>query len=236
MTLLRRFLYLLAFYGGTLVLLPVGVLAAALGQRPVIAVARWWGQWHGGCCRYLLGISSVVEGQVPPGACIIAIKHESFYEALQVPVRFERPAIVLKRELTDLPIWGWIVRRHGGIPVDRAAGSAALRTMVRAAQAAVAAGRPIIIFPEGTRVEAGTAPPLKPGLAGLYKVLGLPVVPIAVNSGRLLPRGQSPRGGGVVTWKIAPAIPAGLPRAEMEALVFAGINALNPAAADRSGA
>jgi 1-acyl-sn-glycerol-3-phosphate acyltransferase len=90
---------------------------------------------------------------------------------------------VLKRELADLPGWGAVARAYGVIPVDRDGGAAALRRMLSAAKAAVAAGRPILIFPEGTRVPPGQQPALQPGFAGLYKSLGIPVVPVALDSG-----------------------------------------------------
>ena len=102
----------------------------------------------------------------------------------------DQPAMVLKRELIDIPLWGWVVKRYGVIPIDRTGGAAALRRMMRAAEAAIAEGRPIVIFPEGTRVAPGERPPLKSGFAGLYRALKLPVVPVAVDVGRLWPRGR----------------------------------------------
>ena len=123
-----------------------------------------------------------------------------------------------------------MVRRYGAIPVDRAGGAAALRRMMRAAEAAIAEGRPIVIFPEGTRVPPGERPPLQPGFAGLYRALRLPVVPVALDSGRLWPRRRFVKRPGIVTMRFGEPIPPGLPRAEIEAAVHAAINALEPAA------
>jgi 1-acyl-sn-glycerol-3-phosphate acyltransferase len=130
--------------------------------------------------------------------------------------------------LTRIPLWGWVVRRYGVIPVDRAGGAAALRTMMRAASAAIAEGRPIVIFPEGTRVAPGARPPLQPGFAGLYRALKLPVAPVAVDSGRLWPRRSFVKQAGVVTMRFGDPIPLGLPREAVEAAVHAAINALEP--------
>ena len=138
--------------------------------------------------RHLLGISSRIEGDAAQGAALVPVKHQSMYETMEIVLMLDQPALVLKRELVDLPLWGWVVRRYGNIPIDRAGGAAALRRMMRAAEAAIAEGRPIIIFPEGTRVPPGETPPLKSGFAGLYRALKLPVVPVAVDSGRLAPR------------------------------------------------
>jgi 1-acyl-sn-glycerol-3-phosphate acyltransferase len=141
----------------------------------------------------------------------------------------DQPAMVLKRELADIPFWGWVVRRYGVIPVDRGAGAAALRRMMRAGAAAIAEGRPIIIFPEGTRVPPGETPSLQPGFAGLYRALRLPVVPVAVDSGRLAPPHSLVKRPGIVTFRFGEMIPPGLDREQVEAAVHEAINALEPA-------
>jgi 1-acyl-sn-glycerol-3-phosphate acyltransferase len=100
-----------------------------------------------------------------------------------------------------------------------------LRAMMKAAQAAVSAGRPVVIFPEGTRVAVGQTPPLAAGFAGLYKMLKLPVVPIALDSGTAWPKAFI-KYPGTVTFKVGAPIPPGLPRDVIEAQVHAAINAL----------
>ena len=99
--------------------------------------------------------------------------------------------------------------------------------MLTRSRALLADGRPIIIFPEGTRVIHGEAPPLQSGFAGLYKMLNVPVVPVAVDSGKLMPRNRWRRRPGIITYKVGEEIPAGLPRAEVEARVHAAMNAFN---------
>jgi 1-acyl-sn-glycerol-3-phosphate acyltransferase len=167
-----------------------------------------------------------VEGTPPPGACLVAVKHQSMFETFEIILMLDQPAMVLKRELIDIPLWGWVVKRYGVIPIDRKGGAAALRRMMRAAEAAIAEGRPIVIFPEGTRVSPGERPPIKPGFAGLYRALKLPVVPVAVNSGRLWPRGRFVKRAGIVTMRFLPSIPPALKRPEIEAAVHAAINDL----------
>jgi 1-acyl-sn-glycerol-3-phosphate acyltransferase len=140
---------------------------------------------------------------------------------------FVDPAVVFKRELLKIPGWGWVAERHGVIPIDREAGAGAVRALLNAAKRVRAEGRNVVIFPEGTRVPHGEAPPLKAGFAGLYKALGMPVVPIAMDSGRLWPRRAFIKRPGVVTFRLGEPIPPGLPREEIEARVYAAINALN---------
>ena len=131
----------------------------------------------------------------------------------------------MKRELADMPLFGWMTRRYGSIPVDREAGAKALRAMVADGRRAVAEKRSVVIFPEGTRVTPGQTPPLRPGFAGLYRALGLPVVPVAVDSGRLWGRGLV-KDSGTVRFRVGETIPAGLPRDEIQARVHAAINVL----------
>lgn len=225
MKFVRSFLFALAFYFGTLVVVLLAFPAALLGQKALSAVTHGWAHYHRGCAALLLGIRTRLEGVLPSGAVIVAAKHQSMFETIEMLVILDRPVVVMKRQLTDIPGWGWVARRYGVIPVDREGGASALRIMLRAAQAAKAQGRPIMIFPEGTRVPPGESPPLQPGFAGLYKSLGLPVVPIALDSGHVWPRSFVKRPG-IVTMRIHDAIPPGLARDEVERRVHQAINSL----------
>jgi len=98
-------------------------------------------------------------------------------------VALDAPATVLKRELLRIPFYGWFLWKATAIPIDRGAGAGALRKMAAAARPVLADGRPILIFPEGTRKKPGAAPDYKPGVAGLYGILDVPCVPVALNSG-----------------------------------------------------
>ena len=137
------------------------------------------------------------------------------------------PVIVIKKELADIPLFGWMTRRYGVIPVERSAGAKALRALVEEGKEAIATGRPVIIYPEGTRVRVGAdARRCRSGFAALYRALGLPVVPVAVDSGRLWGRGLVHHSGTVTLSRSARPIPPGLKRDEIEARVHAAINAL----------
>jgi 1-acyl-sn-glycerol-3-phosphate acyltransferase len=147
------------------------------------------------------------------------------YETLEMVRLTHLPVIVMKKELADIPLFGFLTKQYGVIPVERSAGARALREMVAAGKEAIATGRPVIIYPEGTRVRVGETPEVKSGFAALYRALGLPVVPVAVNSGRLWGRGLVHHSG-VVTFKVGETIPPGLRREEAETRVHAAINAL----------
>lgn len=226
MAAVRSALFALLFYSGTVLFVLAALGAAPFGQRPLLRVVHGWVAFHRWCAAVLLGIRTRVEGPLPQGAVLVAAKHQSMYETMEIVRLLHEPAVVLKSELAELPGWGRAAKSYGMIPVDRAAGATALRRMMKAAQAAVAQGRPIVIFPEGTRVAPGERPPLQPGFAGLYRALGLPVVPVAIDSGRLWPRHRFVKRPGLVTFRFGEPLPAGLPRREVEAAVHAAINAL----------
>lgn len=223
----RSLLFALFFYPGTIVAVLAAFPAALIGQGALTAVTHGWARYHRWCARILLGIRTRVEGQPRQGAVIVAAKHQSMFETIEMLLILDRPAVVMKRQLTDIPGWGWVARRYGVIPVDREGGAAALRRMLKAARHAVGGGRPIMIFPEGTRVPPGEKPPLQPGFAGLYKALGVAVVPIALDSGRVWPRSFVKRPG-VVTMRVGETIPPGLKRDSVEAEVHRAINLLEP--------
>ena len=229
MAVLRSLLYAAIFYPATVLWVLAGLVATLIGERSTLRVVLSWVDVHHWLVTKVLGIELRVEGEVPNGPRLFAVKHESMLETLEM-VRLTRlPVIVIKKELADIPLFGFMTRRYGVIPIDRAAGSRALRALVGAGERARASGRPVIIYPEGTRVRSGDAPPLKSGFAALYRALGLAVVPVAVDSGRLWGRGFIHRSG-IVTISFGTTIPAGLPRAEVEARTHAAINTLSSGA------
>lgn len=222
---IRSLVFYVVFYGVSAVLVVVSVVAVAAQRRWLRPVVETWGRWHLWCVENLLGIAVVLDGTLPQGPVLIAVKHESFFEAIDTPRLFAYPAVFAKHELFRIPGWGYSALVYGLIPVARGDGAKTLRQMLALAKQRVDEGRPLVIFPEGTRVPHGTRPPLQAGFAGLYKLLRLPVVPIAVDSGaayhHIIKR------SGRITYKVGETIPAGLPRGEVEARVHDAINALN---------
>ncbi|MEM1197253.1 MAG: lysophospholipid acyltransferase family protein [Pseudomonadota bacterium] len=225
MAYLRNFLFYPVFYGFSALLVVASVLAIPLGRNRLRWVVATWGTWHRWCLKTLVGIEVVIEGSLPDGPFLIAVKHESYFEAIDMPRLFRFPTVFAKRELFLIPGWGYSAKVYGLIPVARDKGAKALREMIKTARQRVAEGRPLVIFPEGTRVKHGAKPPLQSGFAGTYKLLGLPVVPIAVNSGPVYHRFV--KRPGTITYRVGETIPAGLERGEIENRVHVAINALN---------
>jgi 1-acyl-sn-glycerol-3-phosphate acyltransferase len=223
---IRSLVFYLVFYTGSVGYVLSFWLVARFGDAGGRAVVRGWSVFHRRCARWLLGIRVVVEGEMPNEGVLVAVKHESFFEAIDVPAQMEWPVPFPKAELARIPGWGAAAKRYGIVVVERDQGARALRQMVAAARTFAAQGRPLVIFPEGTRIPHGQRGPLQSGFAGLYKLLGLPVVPVAVDSGRLYHRRW--KKPGVITLRVGERIEPGLPRGEMEARVAEAINALNP--------
>ncbi|MGD8326901.1 MAG: lysophospholipid acyltransferase family protein [Sphingomonadales bacterium] len=180
---------------------PQGTWMQRLWSRGVLFIAR-----------VFVGISYEVKGleHLPEGSCIIACKHQSTFETLALSCILKDAAYVVKKELMQIPFFGWYGWPARHIPVDRKAGAKALRYMFRAASRAKEDGRRIAIFPEGTRTAVGAKPAYQPGIVALYRHLGLPVVPVAVNSGLFWGRGQFVKKPGRITIEFLPIIESGL--------------------------
>ena len=222
----RSSAFYLVFYTGSVGIVLACVVTLLTSSRDTFRrTVDSWSLFHRWCLRHLVGITVTVEGELPPGPIFVAMKHESFFEAIDLPQVLPFPGVFAKAELMRIPLWGLAGDRYGLVSVEREQGAKTLRHMMTAAKRISGEGRPLAMFPEGSRVALGTAPELKSGFAGIYKLLRLPVVPIAVNSGPLYHRLW--KRAGVITYRIAPPIPPGLPRPEAEALVLAAINVLN---------
>jgi len=214
---IQSILFNVTFYAANLVM-SVGLGWVLFLPRKYIvkAVYVWlsvvaWIENHVGGIRYKV----IGRENIPQGACIIASKHQSEWETFKMHLILNDPAIVLKRELLNIPLIGWWMNLSGSIAIDRGAAAKAVLKMIPAAKKAAAEGRPIVIFPEGTRVAVGESRPYKIGVAALYQYLEVPVVPMALNSGLLWPKNSFFKKRGLITVEILPPIPPGLPRDEM---------------------
>lgn len=191
MTVLRSLLFNALFFGLTalagLVLLPL-VLAP---RRWLRGVMRLWARAVLALLRGVAGIRVALEGRenLPAsGPALIASRHESAFDTAVWFALVPDAAYVMKKELFLIPVYGWFARASGQIGVDRAGSATALRALMRAAKAAAAEGRQVVIFPEGTRAAPGEAKPVQPGVVALAGATGLPVIPVRTDSGRCWPR------------------------------------------------
>lgn len=224
---LRTLIWMPFFFIGSALICVAAALMLPVSRRALYRVVWAWGAWNRLCARLFLGQRVVVEGVLPTGPAFVVMKHEAMFETIDVQMLFTRPVVFAKAELFRIPLWGWLARLYGLVPIERTAGAAAMRAMRNAGRAATEAGRPLILFPEGTRVRVGERPDIRAGFAGVYKLLGMPAVPIAVASGHVVPRDSWIRYPGIIRYRVGEEIPPGLPRAEAEARAHAALNALN---------
>src|SRR5216684_2866866 len=211
---LRSLAFNVGWYAASAILAIAGVPILLMPRRAVVAWAKLWITVVLWLLRVTCGLSHRLRGleNLPAGPVIIACKHQSSWETMAFTLLFSDIAIVLKRELLFIPVVGWAMARAGNIAVDRGEGAAALRGLLRQAKAVIADGRSILIFPEGKRVAVGDERPYHVGTAALYRQLGVPVVPVALNSGLFWGRRQFIKRPGIIDVEMLPAIPPGLSR------------------------
>jgi 1-acyl-sn-glycerol-3-phosphate acyltransferase len=220
MTWLRAFAFNLVWIAATVLIGVIGLPLLLAPRGVVMAFGRFWAQAVLALLAGIVGMRGEVRGRanLPPGPYLVAMKHQSMWDTLMLPVVFRDPAVVIKRELLLVPFYGWYAVRAGSIFIDRKGGAGALRRMLAAAKQAAAEGRPIVIFPQGTRTTPSDATsPYQPGVAALYQGLGLPLVPAAVNSGLYWGRRSFVKRSGRAVISLLPPIPPGLPRRELMA-------------------
>ncbi len=189
--------------------------ALLLPRRWVLSIIRSYLAAVLWLLRGLFGLSWKIAGdrREARGPVLVAAKHQSAFETLILQYQLGDPAIILKRELLSIPVFGWALRRLGHIGVDRSGDLEGTRQLLAAARKAHQDGRPVLIFPEGSRREVDAPPDYKSGVDLLYAVLKAPCVPVAVNSGRVWPTKSLTPGSGEVVIEFLPVIEAGLPRA-----------------------
>jgi 1-acyl-sn-glycerol-3-phosphate acyltransferase len=220
----RALLFNIVFILGTAIFGIAGLPFLLTPRHTAMRFGRFWAQAVLAALKLIVGLEGEIRGRenIPRGPCLIAMKHQSMWDTLILPPLLGDPAVVIKRELLYVPFYGWYAARAGSIFIDRKGGAGALRRLIAAAKRAVAMGRPVVIFPQGTRTAPGqavSAEPYQPGVAALYRELGVPLLPAAVNSGLFWGRRAFLKRPGRIVLEFLEPIPPGLPRrAVMETL------------------
>lgn len=210
--LIRSLLFNIAFWTMTFTLGLAGLPFALVSPRAAHIVARMWGKCGLFLARALCGITYQVKGAeyIPRTPSIVASKHQSAWDTIIFWVLLNRPGYVLKRELLFFPVFGWHLMLLKNIYIDRKGGSKVMKRMLKEAKELAEDGRSIVIFPEGTRTAPYASSIYHPGVAALYSNSGLPVVPVALNSGLLWPKNAFRKTPGVITIEFLPPIPPGM--------------------------
>ncbi len=225
MTALRSLVFNVLVFSCTWLILFAALPTLLASRHATMSVARFWARTMLWLLRNVCNIRLELRGieNVPPGGCVIAAKHHSAFDTLVWHALLVDSTYVLKAELMRVPLFGRLARHAGMIPVDRNGGGAALRRMLRAAEGAIAEGRQLVIFPEGTRTAPGERVPYQPGVVAIAAATSAPVLPAATDSGRLWGRRAFIKRPGVIRISILPPLPAGLGRAAMLKALETGI-------------
>lgn len=226
---LRSGLFNVLFYVNLLVFLIGGSWLFLCPRKWTLVGLKLWARTALWLLKITCGIHMEVRGlhHVPKGACLVAGKHQSFWETFAMLPLLDDPCMVLKKELTLIPFFGWFALKFRMIGVERTSGSKALKDMLRQARIEAALGRQIVIMPEGTRKAPDDPPDYKPGAAALYGSLDLACVPFGLNAGLFWPRRKFLRFPGTIVIEFGEAIPAGLKRADFQQRMEAAIEGIS---------
>ena len=223
MLVLRSLAFNVLFYANLILWLIFGVLPSLLlPGRVLLAVAIGWARSALWLMRVVAGTRCEITGleNIPQGGLMVGAKHQSFLETFALVTVFKNPVFILKRELTWIPVFGWALMKMQMIPVNRGARARALSDVTRRAKVELGQnGRQLLIFPEGTRRAPGAPPEYKFGAAHLYAELGVPCVPVALNTGLYWPRRKFLRRPGTVRIEILAPIEPGLDKAAFQRLL-----------------
>jgi 1-acyl-sn-glycerol-3-phosphate acyltransferase len=227
----RSVLYGLWYYGVTAGLAILYIPLLALPRAALRRGIRIWAQLLIWGMRVIGGVRLEVRGleNIPAGACLIAAKHQSMFDIVPAFAFLPDPLFVMKKELMRIPVFGWHNLKHGSIVVDRAGEAHAMRKLIADARDRFKEPRQLLIFPEGTRRPVGAEPDYKPGVAGIYRDLETPCVPVATNTGLHIGSSGVARSRGVVVYQVLEPIPAGLKRADFMRVLQERIEAASDA-------
>jgi len=216
MLFLRTVLFYVLFTIISLIFSITGVFLLPLHNKYTIAYSRGWIRSFYWLLRITTGTGYKLVGMenLPKGPFIMACKHQSMLETFIFPITFDHPHVIMKKELTQIPLWGKILTKYDVIAIDRKKPKEAIKTIVEKAQHALTHDRPLVIFPEGTRYNPGEQSTYQSGVAILYDMLKVPVVPIAVNTGLFWPKDSFIKHPGTGTLKFLPPIEPGLSKQE----------------------
>jgi len=222
---LRSLVFNVFFLAGTGLVLLISMPVLLTTTQGALRYVAWWSRMQSRMLRWIIDLDFDVRGaeHMRPNGVIYACKHQSAWETFFFFLMFPNPAYVMKKELMNIPIWGLYARKCRAISVDREGGASVLKSLIRDTQDRLAAGRPVIIFPEGTRTQPGQRVDYNPGIAAMYSQCGVPVIPVALNSGLFWGRRSYLKFPGTITAEFQPPIPPGLKRRDFMAALEDGI-------------
>jgi 1-acyl-sn-glycerol-3-phosphate acyltransferase len=213
---IRSIAFNIAFFAWAFISAIMFIPFFVISSRASLNAGKPWADFSLLLARIFCGIKYEVRGRenIQNTPVIYASKHQSAWDTIIFLNLFPNVAYVLKKELLRLPFWGWYLWRMKMIAIDRSAGSSSIKQIIRDGKAALAEGRPIVIFPEGTRKKLGETPDYQSGITALYSSLATTVVPVALNSGVYWGKNAFFKTPGTIIIEFLPPIPPGLTKKE----------------------
>jgi 1-acyl-sn-glycerol-3-phosphate acyltransferase len=189
-------------------------------SKYVRAVSQFWANGLMFLLRTVVNLKYVERGRenIPEGPCIVICNHQSLWETIALSTIFPEASFVAKIEILRIPIVGWFLTKYPMIMLDRSAGPSSVRKLLAASAKTISDGRKIVIFPQGTRCDVNEPVKFKRGVTALYAHLGVPALPVALNSGVFWPGDRLMRYAGTITVSYLPRIEPGLNSNEFRVL------------------
>ncbi len=213
---IRNFLFSLLFFTGIIFISIIFLPSLFLPKQVVLLGGKLMGHWAGFCLRFVMSVKILIKGKenmIKNEKFFIAASHQSMFETFYLQTIFNSPVFILKKELLIIPIFGWYLKKIGSISINRNKVTKDNLSFFNDISKIInITDRPLIIFPQGTRVLPDERPPFKKGASRIYKELNLTCQPVAINSGYVWPKKGTKRANKTITISILKSIPAGLPK------------------------
>ena len=231
----RNIIFSIFFFTGIIIISFIFLPSFFLPKKIVLLGGRFMGYWTGFCLKFFLSTKIEIKGKeniVSNEKFFIAASHQSMFETFYLQTIFNSPIFILKKELILIPIFGWYLKKIGSIAIDRDKISREnLNFFDNVSTILNKLKRPLIIFPQGTRVLPNERPPFKKGASRIYEELKITCVPIAINSGYVWPKRGIKVPNKTITISILKPIKAGMPKDEfikiLENNIYSELDLLN---------
>ena len=232
---IRNFLFSLLFFTGIIFISIIFLPSFFLPKQVVLVGGKLMGYWTGFCLRFVMSVKISIKGKeniINNEKFFIAASHQSMFETFYLQTIFNSPVFILKKELLIIPIFGWYLKKIGSISIKRnKVTKDNLGFFYDVSKMIANSNRPLIIFPQGTRVLPDERPPFKKGASRIYEQLNIACQPVAINSGYVWPKKGEKKTNKTITISILKPIPSGLSKEvfikSLENDIYQELNLLN---------
>ena len=232
---IRKFLFLFFFFLGVSIISIVFLPSLVLPTKIVLFGGKMMGKWAALCLKIFLQTKIIVKGRdniIKNEKFFIACSHQSMFETFYLQTIFNSPIFILKQELIKIPIFGWYLKKIGSISINRNKVSKDnLGLIDKIKNSMNNSQRPLIIFPQGTRVLPDEKPPFKKGVGRIYDELKNNCQPVAINSGNVWPKNGRMYSNKTITISILPSIKPGMLSSDfvsyLEDKIYNELNSMN---------